>query len=232
MREEVPYVLPALVINNDEFERRLHNGEKLVILDDLVLDVSEFYKVHPGGKFVIEHTVGTDIAKFFYGGYSLEDNMLPTPAFGFKHSNYARMIANDIAIGRFDCGEQGSVVSYCRLRTDKDNVVNKLTRSFVLETLDKQPRKNYKSYYPGLKHLTRHFWIRNMRNPAVIRHYTTCNAMAPKFYNELLRVLKNSKIAHTFDKSLLCPDDTNAMTFTIKNYKKDGGLSFRFFETD
>lgn len=96
-------MLPALVINVDEFERRLHNGEKLVILDDLVLDVSEFYKVHPGGKFVIEHTVGTDIAKFFYGGYSLEDNMMATPAFGFRHSNYARMIANDIAIGRFDC---------------------------------------------------------------------------------------------------------------------------------
>jgi cytochrome b involved in lipid metabolism len=108
LSEEVPYVLPALVINLEEFERRLHHGEKLVILDDLVLDVSEFYKVHPGGKFVIEHTVGTDIAKFFYGGYSLEDNMMATPAFGFRHSNYARMIANDIAIGRFDCSEEGS----------------------------------------------------------------------------------------------------------------------------
>lgn len=71
-----------------------------------------------------------------------------------------------------------------------------------------------------------------MRNPEVIRHYTTCNAMAPKFYNELIRVLKNGKLAHTFDKSVLCADDTNSMTFTIKNYKKEGGLSFRFFETD
>lgn len=140
LSEEVPYVLPRIVIDVEEFERRLHNGEKLVILDDLVLDVSEFYKVHPGGKFVIEHTVGTDIAKFFYGGYSLEDNMLPTPAFGYRHSNYARMICNDIAIGRFDCSEQGSVVSYCRLRGDKDNVVNRLTRSFVLETVNLEPR--------------------------------------------------------------------------------------------
>lgn len=56
--------------------------------------------------------------------------------------------------------------------------------------------------------------------------------MAPKFYNELIRVLKNGKLAHTFDKSVLCADDTNSMTFTIKNYKKEGGLSFRFFETD
>jgi hypothetical protein len=71
-----------------------------------------------------------------------------------------------------------------------------------------------------------------MNNPSVIRHYTTCNAMAPKFYSELVRVLKSPKLVHTFDKSVLCPDDTNQMTFTIKNYQKKGGLSFRFFETD
>ena len=108
MSQEEPYKVPALVMNGEELERRLHNGEMLMILDDLVLDVSQFYKVHPGGKFVIEHTVGTDIAKFFYGGYSLEDNMKPTPAFGFRHSNYARMIANDLAIARFDCPADGS----------------------------------------------------------------------------------------------------------------------------
>lgn len=105
-----------------------------MILDDLILDVSEFYRVHPGGKFVIEHCVGTDIAKFFYGGYSLEDNMLPKPAAGFRHSNYARMIANDLAIARLDCRETGAELSLCRLRWDKDNVVNKLTRSFFFET--------------------------------------------------------------------------------------------------
>ena len=27
---------------------------------------------HPGGKFVIEHNIGRDISKFFFGGYSLE----------------------------------------------------------------------------------------------------------------------------------------------------------------
>lgn len=233
MKCEEPYVLPAAVYNTEEFERRLHAGEMLMILDDLVLDVSEFYKVHPGGKFVIEHTVGSDIAKFFYGGYSLEDNMKPKPAFGFRHSNYARMIANDIAVARFDCPETGSVVSDCRLRWDLDNTVNRLTRSFVLETLDKQPRTNYKKYYPGTKNLTKHFWIRNMNNASVIRHYTTCNAMAPAFYNELVRCLNDeSKSGPAFDKSLLCSQDSNQMTFTIKNYKQTGGLSFRFFETD
>ena len=232
MSQEEPYKVPELVMNGEELERRLHNGEMLMILDDLVLDVSQFYKVHPGGKFVIEHTVGTDIAKFFYGGYSLEGNMKPTPAFGFRHSNYARIIANDLAIARFDCPADGSTESFCRLRWDLDNEVNKLTRSFVLETLDQKPRKNYKTYYPGLKNLTKHFWIRSMAQPDVIRHYTTCNAMRPRFYNELVRVLNNQDQIKTFDKSVLNSEDANSMVFTIKNYKKTGGLSFKFFETD
>jgi len=232
MMEEVPYVTPRTVMTLHQFEDLLRQGRKLMILDDLVLDVGEFYKVHPGGKFVIEHTVGTDIAKFFYGGYSLEDNLKATPAFGFRHSNYARMIANDIAIARFECGADGSVVSGCRLRWDLDNVVNRATRSFVLETLDRKPRLNYKAYFPGTKNLTKHFWIRNMNNPAVIRHYTTCNAMAPRFYKELVRVLNDESQIATFDKSVLNSADANHMTFTIKNYKKEGGLSFRFFETD
>jgi len=98
LSQEVPFVKPVLIITLQEFEERLRKGEKLMILDDLVLDVSEFEKYHPGGRFVINHTVGTDIAKFFYGGYCLEDNLGPKPAFGWRHSNYARYIANDIAI--------------------------------------------------------------------------------------------------------------------------------------
>ena len=215
-----------------EFEEELKSGKKLMILDDLILDVSEFYKAHPGGKFVIQHCVGTDIAKFFYGGYSLEDNMLPTPAFGFRHSNYARMIANDLAVARLDCRETGAVLSKCRLRYDKDNIVNKLTRSFFFETYDREPRHNYKQYYPGIKYLTRHFWIRSLKRPDVIRHYTTCNAMATDFYNELVRVLRAPEQVGTFKKELLNSADSNTMVFTIKNYKKEGGFSFRPFEND
>ena len=37
----------------DEFRKRVEGGEKLVILDDLVLDVSKFAPNHPGGKFAI-----------------------------------------------------------------------------------------------------------------------------------------------------------------------------------
>lgn len=46
----------------------IEEGRKLILLDDLVLDVEGYMFVHPGGKFLIENNVGRDISKFFYGG--------------------------------------------------------------------------------------------------------------------------------------------------------------------
>jgi cytochrome b involved in lipid metabolism len=41
-------------MTRDEFERLIReDGQKLVLLDDLVLDVSDFMKKHPGGRFAI-----------------------------------------------------------------------------------------------------------------------------------------------------------------------------------
>lgn len=36
-----------------EFQLALVSGRQLVILDDLVLDVSKFIENHPGGRFVL-----------------------------------------------------------------------------------------------------------------------------------------------------------------------------------
>ena len=76
---------------------------QLVLLDDLVLDVKSFIGSHPGGKFFLKHNIGKDISKFFYGGYSMEGNLGKKPASGHAHSNYARKIVNDLAIGKINC---------------------------------------------------------------------------------------------------------------------------------
>lgn len=83
-------------MSREEFESALADGKQYVLLDDLVLDVKDFMHQHIGGKFVIRNTIGTDISKFFYGGYSLENNA--DKARGHVHSIYAKMIVNDIAI--------------------------------------------------------------------------------------------------------------------------------------
>ena len=55
----------------------------------MVLDVNEYMEEHPGGSFLLEHTIGGDISKFFYGGYSLDGN-LNSDSVNHFHSNVAR----------------------------------------------------------------------------------------------------------------------------------------------
>jgi cytochrome b involved in lipid metabolism len=62
-----------------DFFQQIKFGAQYVILDDLVIDVKDFQFQHPGGKFVIQQNIGRDISKFFYGGYSMEDNLGPKP---------------------------------------------------------------------------------------------------------------------------------------------------------
>ena len=59
----------VLIMTLEEFKKQVKIGRKLVILDDLVLDVSSYLYNHPGGQFLISHNIGRDISKFFYGGY-------------------------------------------------------------------------------------------------------------------------------------------------------------------
>jgi hypothetical protein len=64
-------------------------------LDDLVVDVGEFMDSHPGGKFSLQHNVGQDISKFFYGAYSLESMVAPV-----THSSLARKMVNRMVVAR------------------------------------------------------------------------------------------------------------------------------------
>lgn len=88
------------VMTEAEFEEKIKNGEKLVILDDLVLDVTNYSDNHPGGNFLIDHNVGRDVSKFFHGGHALDNNSNDPKASTPKHehSNVARLIAKDLAI--------------------------------------------------------------------------------------------------------------------------------------
>lgn len=65
----------------------------------MVLDIETYMAEHPGGQFSIEHNIGRDISKFFYGGYSLE---IQDKVNEHRHSNDARKIVNSIAIGRLE----------------------------------------------------------------------------------------------------------------------------------
>jgi cytochrome b involved in lipid metabolism len=67
-----------------EFDQAILDGEKYLIVDNLVLDVKEFIRAHPGGKFVIGRCIGLDISKYFFGGYEMESGTV------HSHSYYAK----------------------------------------------------------------------------------------------------------------------------------------------
>ncbi len=64
-----------------------------------MLDVTNYMKEHPGGKFLVEANIGRDISKFFYGGYSFENYTKSKPKLNI-HSNIARLQVNTIVYAK------------------------------------------------------------------------------------------------------------------------------------
>ena len=87
-----PFTQPNETMTVEEFTSRVVlEGQKLVILDDLVLEVDDYMDNHPGGRFLLEHNIGRDISKYFYGGYGLDGNILSSGSLKNTHSNIARV---------------------------------------------------------------------------------------------------------------------------------------------
>lgn len=73
IRRHIQFHRPLVTMTEEEFYAITRRGRRhLLLLDDLVLDATDYAPYHPGGKFIIERVRGTDISKFFYGGYNLE----------------------------------------------------------------------------------------------------------------------------------------------------------------
>lgn len=87
------------MMNVSEFSDRVKRGDKLVLLDDMVLDIGPYMENHPGGKFAMEANIGRDVSKFFYGGYSLENI---NPVKPHTHSNAARRLIDKYAIANLE----------------------------------------------------------------------------------------------------------------------------------
>lgn len=73
-------------------------GEKWVIVDDMVVDVSQFAGRHPGGAMLLSNHIGKDVTKFFHGAYSAE-NVSKVP--NHVHSPDAKHIVNQLVVGRY-----------------------------------------------------------------------------------------------------------------------------------
>ena len=104
-----------------------------MLLDDLVLDVGKYANFHPGGAFLINHNIGRDVSKFFYGGYSLEDEGKS----GFEHTNFARKIVNRLAIAIIETPAEIELYKINHLKTVK---INNDIRTFTFQAKSKKVR--------------------------------------------------------------------------------------------
>ena len=181
-RGEKSFVEPTdnETITLEEFDKRVLGGEHLVILDDLILDVSHFMTEHPGGKFLIEHHVGRDVSKFFYGGYVLENGAGLSP---HRHSNVARTIVNGIVVGRLINRAQTFTV-----RTTATQVINRFSKTFIMRV--EGPDSGWRApSSTDISQFGRHYLLRSYNNGKVRRHYTVAACMRKDAYDQYISLV-------------------------------------------
>jgi hypothetical protein len=192
-RQEDVLVQPKVTMTEEEFEKRVKDGEKLVILDNLVLDIGGYAYAHPGGAHLINYNTGRDISKFIYGSYALigNSNNPKAKTDRYTHSNVARKIANKHAIATlrkdavvWNKGYQKS--SSFKIDHQRSNQINNFTYTFCFTTTDGEIRPGIQHYFSKLHQLGMHYHVISImqngapyeHNGAVARrHYTTSNIL-------------------------------------------------------
>ncbi len=177
LRQYVEFERPLTTITEEEFYAITRKGKRhLLILDDLVLDATDYAPYHPGGKFIIERTRGTDISKFFYGGYNLEP---ANNGVNYNHTNYARLACNSLIIGKMIRG-----VNVCRVRiaSESDASADKLIKTFKFESIPEKGLSDQIQRHYNIEHTGKHYLLQEVRNDnkyvGIIRHYTVSNVLA------------------------------------------------------
>eukprot|EP00347_Sterkiella_histriomuscorum_P007376 403349177 len=216
----VEYAPVKVTMTNKEFKEHIKNGKQYVVLDDLVVDVDQFQFNHPGGTFLINHFIGQDISKYFYGAYQLENYTAKKT--NHTHSAIAVHQINKLIVARLinEAPEFiGKIVA-------KDEVVRNQTFTYTFQM--KFQVSQVQKYYEDLNMIGKHFLINEMFEPRVKRHYTICNVMESETYRQYILLIQHFK-ANKKNANYNSPmkihnqffDQTpsNELSLTIKQYQ-------------
>jgi len=77
------------LISHQVFNEVSNEGYKLIVIEDIVHDVTEFIDEHPGGRAILQASVGKDGTQAFNGGV-------------YNHSNAAHNLLSQLRVGRVD----------------------------------------------------------------------------------------------------------------------------------
>ena len=168
----------------------VEKGQKrLVILDDLVLDVTNFVNSHPGGRFLLENNTGKDISKYFHGGYSYEPDM---NASNHKHSNYARTIVNDLIVARY-VAKRGTSIMSAKPQMSDEAARDIRTYKFVPRG-DQNLASGMANFYPDLTNCGRHYLVQGVNEAGKrighARQYTVAASMDKDIYSQTVKALE------------------------------------------
>ena len=158
------------IMGCSDINSRLLKGERLIILDDMVLDVSRFS--HPGGMKFIDISIGRDVSRFFYGSQSLLGRLNEV-----IHPDYAKIVARRMAIGRIRGGyylKEGALAVHSTILI-RDEVVRRMVYNVVFQT-DSVVR-GIQKYYSDLSMIGKHYLVYHIDDSSKKRMYTICNCM-------------------------------------------------------
>ncbi|CAI2386799.1 unnamed protein product [Moneuplotes crassus] len=200
--------------NIDEIERKglpemtmeevLNSKRKLAIFDQYVVDFGLYQYDHPGGKYVLDECEGKEIGKYFYGAYSLDDNMK-----AYKHSFVAGKIMKKLAIAKLKIPEdikdmvthssdnKEIQIDHSHELYDKHFKVTQKEEIFkgVYRVTFSNDDNQYKVLIPGTNTFGRHYLVHS-ESQKVSRYYTICNTMNSEIYpvyiNTIDRILGKS----------------------------------------
>lgn len=88
----------------DKFFEFIKIGAKLVIYEDQVIDITSFYKKHPGGINNLENYIGREIGRFIYGNHKTLNSNYHShlgPAFSVMKENTVAMLENPLKFSLF-----------------------------------------------------------------------------------------------------------------------------------
>ena len=101
-KEKGVIVKPEIpTISQFQFNNMIKAGKKLVLFNNFVVNVENFMDEHPGTRFVISHNIGKEIGKYFYGAYSLEQDVAP-----YTHSSYAASLIKRLTVGKLEISKK------------------------------------------------------------------------------------------------------------------------------
>ena len=170
---------------------KFKNEKKLALFDHYVIDLDSYSFDHPGGKYVLDECIGKEIGKYFYGAYSL-DNNIPV----HKHSFMAGKILIKIAVAKLIQPDDIRKIVQIKSRRKRGNTSTVLFKVAAKEEISpnmfrvkfKNPNKRFKILVSGISTFGRHFLVNSSKNQ-VSRYYTICNCMSSENYPRYISTL-------------------------------------------